>query len=94
MGLQMAIEAVRRNGPRQVAAGAAAGLGAAIAIGAMEGLSRTSHAPLVIIPSATSIVLVVGSPEAAFADVWHRWLRRQPGRSAGSGQDARVVRTG
>ena len=63
-GLQTAIEAVRRNGPRHVAAGAAAGLGAAIAIGTMEGLSRTSHTPLVIIPLATSIALVVGSPEA------------------------------
>ena len=50
--------------PAKVAVGAAAGLGAAIAIGAMEGLSRTSHTPLVIIPLATSIVLVIGSPEA------------------------------
>lgn len=62
--LQRTIEAIRRSGPRQVAAGVAAGLGAAIAIGAMEGLSRTSHTPLVIIPFATSIVLVIGSPEA------------------------------
>jgi hypothetical protein len=54
-GLQTAIEAVRRNGHRHVAVGAAAGVGAAIAIGAMEGPSRTSHTPLVIIPFATSI---------------------------------------
>jgi CBS-domain-containing membrane protein len=33
-------------------------------MGTMEGLSRTSHTPLVIIPLATSIVLVIGSPEA------------------------------
>ena len=45
-------------------AGAVAGLGAAVAIGAMEWFSRASHYPLVIIPFATSIVLVVGSPEA------------------------------
>jgi CBS-domain-containing membrane protein len=63
-GLHTAIQAVRRNGPRHVAAGAAAGLGAAIAISAVAGLSRTSHTPLVIIPLATSIVLVIGSPEA------------------------------
>jgi hypothetical protein len=62
--LQAAIGAVRRNGHCNVVAGAAAGLGAAIAIGAMEGLSRTSHYPLVIIPFATSIKLVIGSPEA------------------------------
>ena len=30
----------------------------------MEWLSATSHYPLVIIPFATSIVLVIGSPEA------------------------------
>jgi CBS-domain-containing membrane protein len=65
--LQTAIGAVRRNGHRNGVAGAAAGLGAAIAIGAMEGLSRTSHYPLVIIPFATSIVLVIGSPEAEAA---------------------------
>ena len=35
-----------------------------IAIGAMEWLSVASHFPLVIIPFATSIVLVIGSPEA------------------------------
>src|SRR6266700_7342742 len=44
--------------------GAVAGLGAAIAIGAMEWFSVASHFPLVIIPFATSIVLVIGSPDA------------------------------
>jgi CBS-domain-containing membrane protein len=39
-------------------------LEAAIAIGAMEWFSRASHYPLVIIPFATSIVRVVGSPDA------------------------------
>src|SRR5438105_12009865 len=51
-------------GPRSAAEGAVAGLGAAIAIGAMQWLSLASHYPLVIIPFATSIVLVIGSPEA------------------------------
>ena len=41
-----------------------AGLGAALAIGGMEWLAVASHYPLVIIPFATSIVLVIGSPEA------------------------------
>lgn len=42
---------------------AVAGLGVAIAIGGMEWFSPASHYPLVIIPFATSIMLVVGSPE-------------------------------
>jgi CBS-domain-containing membrane protein len=58
----------RRKGLPDVArgtiAGLVAGIGAAIAIGAMEWFSRASHYPLVIIPFATSIVLVVGSPDA------------------------------
>jgi CBS-domain-containing membrane protein len=54
----------RRVRLRDTAEGAVAGLGAAIAIGAMEWLSVASHFPLVIIPFATSIVLVIGSPEA------------------------------
>src|SRR5260370_40147524 len=58
----------RRIGLRNVAEGAVAGLvaglGAAIAIGAMEWFSLASHYPLGIIPFATSIVLVIGSPEA------------------------------
>jgi CBS-domain-containing membrane protein len=62
--LQTATNAIRRNDHRNALAGAVAGLGAAIAIGAMEWFSVASHYPLVIIPFATSIVLVVGSPEA------------------------------
>ena len=45
-------------------AGAVAGAGAAIAIGAMEWFSLAGHYPLAIIPFATSIVLVIGSPDA------------------------------
>src|SRR5437660_4437477 len=45
-------------------AGALAGLGAAIAIGAMEWFSIAGHYPLAVIPFATSIVLVIGSPDA------------------------------
>jgi hypothetical protein len=52
----------------------------------MEWLSVASHYPLVIIPFATSIVLVIGSHEAEPAQpraligghVWHRWRRRRP----------------
>src|SRR6266852_6939821 len=62
--LQRATEAVRRDDHRDTLAGVVAGLGAAIAIGAMEWFSLASHFPLVIIPFATSIVLVIGSPEA------------------------------
>src|SRR5579859_6056040 len=62
--LQTAREAIRRNDHRNMLAGAVAGLGAATAIGVMEWLSIASHYPLVIIPFATSIVLVIGSPEA------------------------------
>src|SRR5260370_30546466 len=54
----------RRIGLRNTAEGVVAGVGTAIAIGAMEWFSRASHYPLVIIPFATSIVLVFGSPEA------------------------------
>ena len=45
-------------------AGVVAGIGAAIAIGAMEWFSLTSRYPLAIIPFATSIVLVIGSHDA------------------------------
>jgi hypothetical protein len=48
----------------KIAQAAAAGLGVAFAIGGMEWSSVTSDYPLVLIPFATSIVLVVGSPEA------------------------------
>ena len=62
--LQAATDAIHRNDHRNTLAGAVAGLGAALAIGSMEWLSVASHYPLVIIPFATSIVLVIGSPEA------------------------------
>jgi hypothetical protein len=62
--LQAASDAFRRNDHRNVVAGAVAGLGAAIAIGVMEWFSLASHYPLFIIPFASSIVLVIGSPEA------------------------------
>ena len=45
-------------------AGSVAGLGAAIAIGVMEFLSAELNYPLAVIPFATSIVLVIGSPDA------------------------------
>jgi CBS-domain-containing membrane protein len=45
-------------------AGIIAGLGAAIAIGVMEWFSLASRFPLAVIPFATSIVLVIGSPDA------------------------------
>ncbi len=45
-------------------AGAIAGLGAALAIGVMEWLSASMNYPLAVIPFATSIVLVIGSPDA------------------------------
>jgi len=54
----------RRTDRRSVAAAAVAGLGAAAAIAVMEWLSLISHYPLAVIPFATSIVLVIGSPEA------------------------------
>ena len=52
----------RRLNRRTVIAGATAGCGAAIAIGAMELFSVSMHYPLAVIPFATSIVLVIGSP--------------------------------
>ena len=45
-------------------AGAVAGLGGALAIGIMEWFSLSARYPLAAIPFATSIVLVIGSPEA------------------------------
>jgi CBS-domain-containing membrane protein len=62
--LRPVIDAIRRNDHRGVVAGAVAGLGAAIAIGGMEWVALATKYPLVIIPFATSIVLVIGSPEA------------------------------
>jgi CBS-domain-containing membrane protein len=61
--LRTASDAIRRNDHRNVLAGAVAGLGAAIAIGIMEWFSLASHYPLFFIPFATSIVLVIGSPD-------------------------------
>jgi CBS-domain-containing membrane protein len=61
--LRTAIDAIGRNDHRNILAGAVAGLGAAPAIGGMEWFSVASRYPLVIIPFATSIVLVIGSPE-------------------------------
>jgi CBS-domain-containing membrane protein len=62
--LQAVRDAIRRNDHRNILAGAVAGFGAALAIGGMEWLSLESRTPLVFIPFATSIVLVIGSPEA------------------------------
>ena len=60
-----ASEAVRLRFDRPtLVAGTIAGLGAAIAIGVMEWFSVASHFPLAVIPFATSIVLVIGSPDA------------------------------
>jgi CBS-domain-containing membrane protein len=56
--------AFRGRGLRYALPGAVAGLGAAIAIAAMELFSVGYHYPLVVIPFATSIVLVIGSPDA------------------------------
>jgi CBS-domain-containing membrane protein len=61
---RVAENAHRLIGLRGLVQGVFAGLGAAIAIGGMEWSSRISHYPLVFIPFATSIVLVIGSPEA------------------------------
>jgi CBS-domain-containing membrane protein len=52
-----------RNIGRIALAGTVAGLGAAIAIGVMEWFSISGQFPLAIIPFATSIVLVIGSPD-------------------------------
>lgn len=49
---------------RTLKAGAIAGLGASLAIGVMEWLSAELNYPLAVIPFATSIVLVIGSPDA------------------------------
>lgn len=54
--------AISRNDHRSAVAGAVAGIGGAIAIGVMELFSFLAHYPLAVIPFATSIVLVIGSP--------------------------------
>lgn len=51
------------SGKQTTAAAIVAGLGAALAIGVMELLSAEFNYPLAIIPFATSIVLVIGSPD-------------------------------
>ncbi len=51
-------------GQRRLRAGVIAGLGSALAIGVMEFLSARLSYPLAVIPFATSIVLVIGSPDA------------------------------
>ncbi len=64
-GWQGVVKKVRhRIGLPDIAQAAAAGFGAAFAIGGMEWSSLVSHYPLVLIPFATSIVLVMGSPDA------------------------------
>jgi hypothetical protein len=50
---------------RNLAEGAVAGLGIAIAIGVMEWLSLASHYPLAIIPFATSIASSSDRPMAS-----------------------------
>jgi CBS-domain-containing membrane protein len=62
--LRAATDTIRRHDHRTTLQGAVAGLGGAVAIGGMEWFSGAAHYPLVIIPFATSIVLVIGSPEA------------------------------
>src|SRR3954447_26722042 len=56
-------QAISHSDRRNILAGAVAGLGGAIAIGAMEWFSLAAHYPLAVIPFATSIVLVIGSPD-------------------------------
>ncbi|NEU97603.1 HPP family protein [Bradyrhizobium uaiense] len=50
---------------RELVEGTVAGICAAIAVGTMEWCSVAAGYPLAVIPFATSIVLVMGSPEAA-----------------------------
>jgi CBS-domain-containing membrane protein len=64
MTLDWRAAARRLMDPRNAAEGAVAGLGIAIAIGVMEWLSLASQYPLAVIPFATSIALVIGSPDA------------------------------
>jgi CBS-domain-containing membrane protein len=51
-------------GRRRLKAGVIAGVGIALAIGVMEWLSVRLSYPLAVIPFATSIALVIGSPDA------------------------------
>ena len=56
-------DAARGVGGREAIQGAVAGLGGGLAIAVMEWSSQASHTPLAVIPFATSIVLVMGSPD-------------------------------
>ncbi|MCX7307948.1 MAG: HPP family protein [Afipia sp.] len=61
---RQSISAYRKKiGDRLLMVGAIAGTGAAIAIGVMEWMSAEFEYPLAVIPFATSIALVIGSPE-------------------------------
>lgn len=55
----------RRAVPRHVMAGLLAGLGTAIAIGAMEMVADHFGKPLALVPFVTSIVLTICLPDAA-----------------------------
>jgi len=57
-------EASRGVSLTNAVAGMVAGVGGALAIGIMEWFSLNSRYPLAAIPFATSIVLVMGAPEA------------------------------
>jgi CBS-domain-containing membrane protein len=61
---ETASKSARRTIYPRLAQAAAAGLGVTFAIGAMEWSSIVANYPLALIPFATSIVLVVGSPDA------------------------------
>jgi len=61
---QRVVRKLRRVGPSEIAQAIMAGLGVAFAIGGMQWSSLASNYPLALIPFATSIVLVMGSPEA------------------------------
>jgi CBS-domain-containing membrane protein len=63
----------RRTGLGITIVGAAGG---AVAIALMEFLSERAAQPLMVVPFATSIVLVMGDPLAALAFAWHGLFRR------------------
>src|SRR5258708_5208954 len=60
---RQAREAISRNDHHNVLAGAVAGFGGAIAIGALEWFSVAGHYRRPVFPFAPSTVLVVGSPD-------------------------------
>lgn len=53
-----------RRSPHRLWFAAIAGIGSALAIGAMEGFSLSMRFPLAVVPFATSIVLVIAMPDA------------------------------